>query len=154
MYNYSATVSAGQNEPSPFASKFELRGKVIYHSDSKSKELSLRDFEYAIYNGYEDGQIHGKFLPLDNEHIYKPVKINYDEHQQVQAIALYRNTHLFILKRINDKIYLIQIKEFIISPSEDSWTKNLKKSLALLFHVDRTNNNTLSAYHRLEVGND
>lgn len=50
-------MTAGQNEPTPYASKFEIDGKFFYQMilDS-SGNFKFYDVKHTLYNGPNDGQ--------------------------------------------------------------------------------------------------
>lgn len=70
VYKYSVVVATGQNEPVPFVSKLQLRGKLIFNYEENSASLAsrmkLENVTHTIYNGPSNDQSQIKYQPLDD----------------------------------------------------------------------------------------
>ncbi|XP_014217292.1 uncharacterized protein LOC106645848 [Copidosoma floridanum] len=112
VYNYSAEVKAGQNEFSSYASKLQVRGRLIHKRESSDSDyFKFHDVETTVYNGAEDGKVHGDYKPLGDavKDFEEPVLLVYDNLDNLRGIR-------------------IQEKEAV-------WSKNMKMSLISLMGI-------------------
>lgn len=83
LYKYTAVVSAGQNEPSPFASKFQIQGKLIHknvNGDQNTKYMKLHEIKHTVYNGADNGYMHGEYHELRDamKDLEEPILVVYE----------------------------------------------------------------------------
>ncbi|XP_001606130.2 vitellogenin-3-like isoform X1 [Nasonia vitripennis] len=114
VYKYTAVVSAGQDEPSPFASKFQIQGKLIHknvNGDPNSKYMKLHEIKHTVYNGADDGDMHGEYHELQDtmKDFEEPFLAVYDWNK---------------------------VKGIRVQAKEQVWSRNMKKSLAAIMQFD------------------